>query len=162
MTTISQISIHSFKQLKWAIDNWYHDQVDGKLSAVCETGDPYVDFYESAIAREKDIAMVEACVADLMYNKLKRYVGDKLRCRIYWRERLKTSMYDYSIVSKFDSDGPDIDLITGKNCFLDHNWKKLYCHCCLFLANEEKTNNIDRVKLENIVIDKTLNVFVGR
>lgn len=124
--------IHGFSSLKaWLAE--FPDQVDGFPSAICETGEPYVEFTYSALARPADAEIVERRVSEAMARDLARYLENRAG-RIYWRARLETEENTDSVVVKYDENGPDREFVTDRKCLLDKDWTRLSCYCRLYRA----------------------------
>ena len=111
----------------------FPDQQDGLPCSVCETGEPYVEFRATALARPGDAATIEGLVADQMKNQLGEYLNGR-RGRIYWRIRLETDIDDYPMVARYDDNGPDKDFMTDRRCHLDKNWKRVAAYCRVYRA----------------------------
>lgn len=109
------------------------DQAMGTAGAVCETGEPYVEFAAFGIARPRDEAAVEAVVAECMERQIQRYFEDR-KGRIYWRVPLETAVDQHAIVIRYDVNGPGTDFLTDQRCVLDKNWVRLAAYCRLYKA----------------------------
>lgn len=122
----------SFLELK----KYLHElpnQIIGVAAAVCETGEPYVEFQESALARPNDVEVIERKVAARMSRKLFDYIG-KRSGRIYWRIPFEFDIAPTDVVVRYDENGPDKDAITDRKCVMDRNWRNVTAYCRLYRA----------------------------
>lgn len=127
---------HDFGDLKrWLSD--IPDQEDGDPAAICQTGEPYVEIYVTALARPADIAPIEHEVAREARKRLSAYFNGKSGT-IYWRMRPECVVEDAEVVEKYDNNGPDTDTIVDRKCFKDKNWKRVSFYCRLFRAGARK------------------------
>lgn len=122
----------SFDEIASWLNN-LEDQTVGDASAICEIGEPYIEFKCFGIARPGDEKIVERVVARDMSRKLSEYFSDKSG-RIYWRVPLEVDVNPIEIVIRLDVNGPDIDFITNKRCISDKNWVRVACYCRLVKA----------------------------
>lgn len=107
----------------------------GIPNAVCETGDPYVEFYANAICRPDpfDIECVKASVRHNIARQLTTYFNDG-NGTIYWRIMPEEDLQDHQCVIRYDENGPDKDFYTDKRCFMDKNWKAYSIYMRLVLS----------------------------
>ena len=110
------------------------NQVIGFANSICETGEPYVEFAEYSLARPDDVKVIEAIVADQMWRRINGYLSSR-DGRIYWRIPFESEVSDTSVVVRYDENGPDKDILTGRNCVLDSNWRGVRCYCRLYRAS---------------------------
>lgn len=122
----------SFASIKEWLDG-LPDQTEGIAGRICQTGEPYVEFFASAIARPDDCEAVERNVAKLFRCYLEQYFSDR-KGIIYWRERFESHVSDHQEVIRYDAFGPDVDPITNRQCYADRNWKRLAVYCRLYRA----------------------------
>ncbi len=109
------------------------DQTVGVPAAVCETGELYIEFFQAALARPEDVAVIEAHVAGQFAAQLTKYLAARSG-RIYWRIPFESDVSDATAVVRYDVNGPDEDVLTGRKCILDKNWKRVACYCRLYRA----------------------------
>lgn len=109
------------------------NQTKGQPAAVCETGEPYVEFYESALARPDDIGVIERIVDLRMTRSLNDYMRYR-RGRIYWRSPFEHEVCVAPVVIRYDDSGPDTDILTDRKCHLDKNWRSVSCYCRFYQA----------------------------
>jgi hypothetical protein len=127
---ISSQCMQSFSDLeRWVTE--LPNQTQGLQQAICETGQPYREFFAGALARENDRAIIESVVASQMYTQLCNYFQNRLGT-IYWRIPLETDTRKNSMVLRIDKNGPDTDFITGEKCFKDHDWWAIRAYCRLY------------------------------
>ena len=112
----------------------FNNQVDGAPCSVCQTGEEYIIFSCTALARPGDVDVIEKIVASQMYEKLSKYLDNK-KGRIYWRERLECDISPFDVVIKVDANGPDFDFIIDRRCVKDKNWVKIQCFCRCYRAS---------------------------
>jgi hypothetical protein len=112
------------------------DQTMGDPCAICQMGEPYVELLEQALSRPDDIAVIEIEVARKMLQRMATYLEDKSG-RIYWRIPLETVIESHQVVVRYDANGPDIDFITDRKCFVDKNWKRVAAYCRLYRATHQ-------------------------
>lgn len=123
---------HSFTCLKaWLAS--FDDQTTGDPAAICQTGEPYVQFFASGLARPADVAAVEEVVAKNFHRQIEDYLNQRSG-RIYWRTPFEHETTDTYVIERFDVNGPDTDPITDRKCFQDKNWKLLRCYARLYRA----------------------------
>lgn len=124
--------LSGFKELKAKLDA-LPNQTVGSPSAICETGEPYVEFSEFALARPHDIAVVESYTASRLGCRVLDYFQSR-GGRIFWRVPLEWAVDDLPQVVRFDENGPDKDFATGRLCVLDKNWKAVKGYCRVYKA----------------------------
>lgn len=130
----------SFAELKKYLGS-LANQTFGLPASICETGEPYVEFQESALARPDDIECIERRVAERMSRRLGGYL-DTRHGRIYWRFPFESDIDTVAVVARYDDNGPDRDPITDRKCVMDKNWRNVACYCRLYRATfmtQEKT-----------------------
>ena len=123
----------TFAELRFLLDR-LPDQTEGDPCAICQTGEPYVEFIVDMLARPGDEAAIERCAVELFSRQLSRYLSDKSG-RIYWRTRLEHEWSPAYVVVRFDVNGPDLDYITDQRCVTDKNWRRIKGYCRLYRAN---------------------------
>lgn len=99
-----------FAELKKWLES-FPDQGLGLMSAICETGEPYVEFSETGLCREPDVAVIERHVALRMARKLAKYLESRSG-RIYWRVCFESEI----------NTTPD-------------DWREVSCYCRLYRAS---------------------------
>jgi hypothetical protein len=123
----------SFAELeKWLKE--YPDQVVGLPQAICEAGEPYVEFTEAALARPDDVKAIERIVAQRMHRQLSSYLGSR-KGRLYVRLPFEYEIDEQEVVIRFDENGPDKDFLTDRKCHLDKNWRRVACYFRCYKAN---------------------------
>jgi hypothetical protein len=123
---------NDFASLKAHLAQW-PDQAIGLASAVCEAGEKYVEFFEVALARPDDVEVIERLVAQRMSERLRDYLSPR-HGRIYWRIPFESEISEWSVVSRYDENGPDRDELTDRKCVKDKNWRRVACYCRLYRA----------------------------
>lgn len=123
----------SFGELKTYLAG-LSNQVVGAAASVCETGEPYVEFFEVGLARPADVEIIERLVAGRMGVHLQEYLGGRSG-RIYWRIPFESEVTEYPIVARYDDNGPDRDVVTDRKCVFDRNWRRVACYCRLYRAS---------------------------
>lgn len=93
-------------------------------------GRPYIEFSQMGIARPGDEAMVERVVAQTMQHTLVAYFSLRPG-HLYWRLPLETDISAWSIITRYDDEGPDQDWITNRRCHVDKNWLRVAAYCRL-------------------------------
>lgn len=125
-------SVNSFSDLlQWA--KQLPNQTVGIQSAVCETGEPYVEVYHYAYARPDDAEFIESVVAKQMHGAMKAYLEERSG-RIYWRIPLETIREPMRVIIRYDENGPDVDHVTDRKCVMDGNWVAVKAYCRLYRA----------------------------
>ncbi len=124
--------MQTFATLKESLER-IPDQQTGRASAVCEIGEPYIEFCVGGLARPDDVAVVENHVAEQMGIMLAQYLTSR-KGRIYWRVPLEWQTAPHAVVMHLDPVGPDTDFLTGQRCVMDHNWRKIAGYCRLVRA----------------------------
>lgn len=104
------------------------DQCDGQPCAISETGEEYLEFRGSGMARNGDIDVIEEHVLSYFRWQLELYFGGH-RGRIYWRIRPHHEIAPTYVVTKLDENGPDIDFLTNQRCHKDKNWTIIRWRC---------------------------------
>lgn len=132
MVHIMSHTMSGFAQLKQWLDG-LPNQVKGFQAAICETGEPYVEFVEDALCRPDDVGLIEAHIANRMARRITEYLNGKSG-RIYWRVPLECQIEDSPQIDSFDENGPDKDFMTRRACILDRNWKSVSLYCRLYRA----------------------------
>lgn len=125
-------SAHSFDELKRWLEG-FEGQMVGIPTAVCQTGEHYVEFLESALARPGDEKVIESDVARAMQTRLAKYFEDR-NGMIYWRIPIEFDVDKTSVVARYDDTGPDREFTTDRKCFLDKNWVRVAAYCRVFRA----------------------------
>ena len=118
---VASSDIDSFADLKAKLDA-LPNQCMGLPQRVCETGERYVEIFEGALARPDDVVVVERNVARKMAQRISAVMEGRFG-KIYWRIPFESEILNTQVVSNYDENGPDIDFITGKRCYVDKNWK---------------------------------------
>lgn len=114
----------------------FPDQGAGDPCGVCQTGEPYVVFSHTALARSEDVEVIEREVARSMACRLDDYLRSR-GGRIYWRIPFESEIRDDAAVVRFSEDGPDVDFLTDRKCFKDHNWKRVSAYCRVYRATQQ-------------------------
>lgn len=122
----------SFASLKDALDK-LPDQVTGLPASVSDVGEEYVQFFESALSRPDDVAVIERAVANRMWRSMNDYLSRR-EGRIYWRIPFETDIDDHAVVLRYDDNGPDMDFLTNRKCYTDKSWKRVACYARLYRA----------------------------
>ena len=110
------------------------NQTVGDPTAICETGEPYIEFQESALARPGDVEVIEREVARRMGRRLGEYL-DPRKGRIYWRIPFESDIDQTNVVVRYDENGPDLDPVLDRKCVMDKNWRRITAYCRLYRAN---------------------------
>lgn len=111
----------SFIDLKHWLDN-LPNQIEGIQGSHTAEGNAYVEFTASALSRCADIRDVEAAVARQMQHKLQAYFAGRGDNPILWRKHLEWDLNSGYTVIRYGEDGPDRELSTNRQCFMDKNW----------------------------------------
>lgn len=117
-------------------------QVDGQPMHVDELGQEYVTLIETSLVRPGDVAIATGFVLQRGMRRLKDFVINELLKTgfpvartvdgqtgvIHWRVRPEFAAEKHPVVLRYADDGPDIDHVTDRRCFKDHDWllAKLY------------------------------------
>lgn len=109
------------------------DQTIGLPCHVCETGEPYQEFFSFGLARPDDVAVVERAVAGDMSKRLDEYLNSR-GGRIYWRIPFEWEITQKPVVVRYDENGPDKDPVMDRKCVMDKNWLKVACYCRVYRA----------------------------
>lgn len=124
---------HSFDEMKRWLDS-IEGQTVGIPTAVCQTGEHYVEFFENGLARPSDTKVIEANVARAMQTRLAKYFEDR-RGMIYWRIPFETVIEPTAVVVRYDEAGPDHDFMTDRRCVMDKDWVAVKAYCRLYRAH---------------------------
>ena len=127
--------LQSFDELKYALDN-LPNQTDGDPCAVCQIGEPYIEFKVAMLARPGDEKIVERHVVSEIIRQLNEYL-DGRGGRIYWRIRFESDVCEHAEILRLDVNGPDVDFITNERCVKDKNWRRIAAYCRLVRARME-------------------------
>lgn len=109
------------------------NQMMGISTAICQTGEPYVEFLESALVRPSDVKVVEAFVANKITQRLSSYFDNKSGI-IYWRTPFEFAYNPLPQVVRYDESGPDVDFVTDRKCVMDTEWIKVAGYCRVYRA----------------------------
>lgn len=118
------------------LESWLRelpDQITGIPTAICQTGEPYVEFRERALARPSDAKVIESNVAERMSSRLREYLCERSGL-IYWRVPFEYETKKHSVVVRYDESGPDKDFVSDRKCVMDHDWVCVSCYCRLYRA----------------------------
>ena len=132
MSVLFNGKFYGFIELKKALED-LPNQVVGKPFSICEAGELYVEFLESALARPDDVEVIERNVVSLMARRLFDYLAGRSG-RIYWRIPFEYEIAHHSEVVRYDENGPDTDIFTDRRCVLDNNWRRVACYARLYRA----------------------------
>lgn len=108
-------------------------QMTGIPTAVCQTGERYVEFREVMLARPADAKVIETEVAGQMARRLAEYFNAK-NGMIYWRVPFEYDVSPTYTVVRYDELGPDRDFLTDRKCVMDKDWVRAACYCRLYRA----------------------------
>ncbi len=130
----------TFVRLKEYLDA-LPDQVTGTPGYVTHLGKMYREFMVKALSRPGDVAVVEGMVATSMKELLDQYLEPR-KGRIYWRYRLECEVREAPVVMEYRADGPDTDLITGEQCVMDKDWRRVSCYARLYRAKHKSAADV--------------------
>jgi hypothetical protein len=125
-------TILCFEDIKFALAG-IQSQQRGDPSAICQTGEPYLEFREKALARPADVKIIEREVAQRMWLSLSDYLS-KRSGTLYWRIPFEYDISEHHEILYYDNNGPDKDCITNRPCVMDKNWRKVQCYARLYRA----------------------------
>lgn len=120
-----------------SVESWlrsFPEQMMGIPTAICQTGEPYVEFLEFGLARPADVRVIEAIVARKFVDRIGAYLGQRAG-HIYWRIPFERSNDPAPVVVRYDELGPDKDFITDRKCVMDKDWVRVACYCRLYRAS---------------------------
>ena len=118
----------------------------GRPFVISKTGERYVEMSDYASFRDEllDAKVAEKDVVSRMCRRIAEYateVADREGCgfdalRLYWRILPEEDTGDFSPIVKFDPDGPDVDPVTDKRCFVERGWKRYGIYMRFLLTNK--------------------------
>jgi len=101
-------------------------------------------------AREFDIERVKAHVLYQIFHDLLDYFVDRTGT-IYWRIPPEEEFGD-SPQPRFSEEGPDIDPMTDKRCFMDRDWKYYRIRMRLLMSDKPEIYHEDGPSLKLMVV----------
>ena len=115
----------------------FPDAKKGRTEFFSDTGEPYVEFSESALTRPDafDMEVTSKAVIGRFHRRLMDYFGST-KGQLYWRIPLEEEWADRPQVIRYDKDGPDVDFFTRLPCHLDYRWKRYGVYCRLLRSDK--------------------------
>lgn len=127
----------SFADLTKRIAEKFPNAKKGQQAYFSDTGEAYIEFSESALARPDafDMEVVSKAVIARFSQRLAEYF-QATKGQLYWRIPLEEDWVDMPQVIRYDKDGPDKDIFTQLPCYLDHRWKRYGVYCRLLRSDK--------------------------